>query len=54
MIELPPGALALLKAPLIAHLATINRDGSVQVTPLWVDVEDGKPLSNTAVGRVKD
>jgi PPOX class probable F420-dependent enzyme len=54
MIELPPGAIDLLEAPLVAHLATINRDGSVQVTPLWIDVEDGLLVFNTAVGRVKD
>ena len=38
----------------MAHLATINRDGSVQVTPLWIDVEDGLVVFNTAIGRVKD
>jgi PPOX class probable F420-dependent enzyme len=54
MIELPPGAITLLEAPLVAHLATLNRDGSVQVTPLWIDVEDGLLVFNTAVGRVKD
>ena len=26
----------------------------VQVTPLWIHVEDGRPVFNTAVGRVKD
>ncbi len=54
MIELPPGAIALLEAPLIAHLATLNRDGSIQVTPLWIHVEDGYAVFNTAAGRVKD
>jgi PPOX class probable F420-dependent enzyme len=54
MIELSDQAIALLREPLLAHLATINRDGSIQVTPLWIDVEDGRPVFNTAAGRVKD
>ncbi len=54
MIELPPGAIALLEAPLIAHLATYNRDGSVQVNPMHINVADGRPVLNTAAGRVKD
>ncbi len=54
MIELPPTALALLEAPLLAHLATVNRDGSIQVTPLWIHVEEGFVVINTAVDRVKD
>lgn len=37
-----------------AHLATINPDGSPQVSPVWVDVEDGLIRVNTARGRVKD
>ena len=37
-----------------ANLATLNRDGSPQVTPVWVDF-DGKHIRvNTAVGRLKD
>lgn len=37
-----------------AHLATINPDGSPQVSPVWVDLEDGLIRINTARGRVKD
>ena len=36
-----------------AHLATIMPDGSPQVTPVWVDLEDGRILVNTAEGRAK-
>ncbi|HYX85736.1 MAG TPA: PPOX class F420-dependent oxidoreductase [Gaiellales bacterium] len=53
MIELPPPAVELLRGRNLAHLATLNRDGSVQVTPVWVDVEDGEAVFNTAEGRVK-
>lgn len=38
-----------------AFLSTVNRDGSPQVTPNWVDIDekDGLILINTAVGRLK-
>ena len=38
-----------------AFLSTINKDGSPQVTPTWIDmdVEHGLILINTAVGRLK-
>ena len=36
-----------------AHLATVMPDGSPQVTPVWIDYQDGKVLVNTAKGRVK-
>jgi PPOX class probable F420-dependent enzyme len=53
--RLSPGAIALLKEKQIAHLVTLNRHGSPQITPLWVDVEeDGSHiLVNTSEGRVK-
>jgi PPOX class probable F420-dependent enzyme len=54
MVELSPGTVALLEAPLLAHLATFNSDGTIQVTPLWVHAEDGYVVINTAAGRVKD
>jgi len=36
-----------------AHLATLNSDGSPQVTPVWVDFDGTNVLVNTALGRVK-
>lgn len=36
-----------------AFLATLMSDGSPQVTPTWVDFENGHVLINTAEGRVK-
>jgi PPOX class probable F420-dependent enzyme len=41
----------LLKAKNFCHVATIRSDGSIHGTPVWVDVEDGKPVLNTAAGR---
>jgi PPOX class probable F420-dependent enzyme len=36
-----------------AHVATLNADGSPQVTPVWVDYDGTHVLFNTAKGRVK-
>ncbi len=54
MTEIPSGFLDLLteKKPL-AHLATLQPDGSPQVTPVWFDFTDGVVRVNTAKGRVK-
>lgn len=51
--ELPPLALEVLGTRALAFLATIDPDGRPQVTPVWVNVEDGRVLINTAEGRVK-
>jgi PPOX class probable F420-dependent enzyme len=42
----------LLKARNFCHVATLRADGSVHGVPVWVDVEDGRPVLNTAEGRV--
>jgi PPOX class probable F420-dependent enzyme len=54
MAEVPTGYLDLLtqKKP-VANLATLQPDGSPQVTPVWFDYTDGKIRVNTAKGRVK-
>jgi PPOX class probable F420-dependent enzyme len=39
--------------PAFAQLATLNADGSPQVTPVWVDYDGTHLLVNTARGRVK-
>ena len=36
-----------------AHIATIMKDGSPQVTPVWFDYAGGTIRVNTAKGRVK-
>jgi PPOX class probable F420-dependent enzyme len=36
-----------------AFLSTLMKDGAPQVTPVWIDSEDGNILVNTALGRVK-
>lgn len=37
----------------LAFLSTLMKDGAPQVTPVWIDIEDGNILVNTALGRVK-
>jgi len=36
-----------------AHIATLNPDGTPQVTPVWIDYMNGKVLVNSAKGRIK-
>lgn len=37
-----------------ASLGTLMPNGEVQVTPVWVDIDNGNLLFNSARGRVKD
>ena len=37
----------------LVFVATIMKDGSPQLSPVWADFEDGYILVNTAEGRVK-
>ncbi len=54
MAEIPAAFQDLLSNPkAFAHLATIMKDGSPQVTPVWFDFANGKVRVNTAKGRVK-
>src|SRR5215213_503331 len=54
MAELSDRARKLFEDPNILFVATVNRDGSPQVTPVWTHVENGYITFNTAVGRVKE
>jgi PPOX class probable F420-dependent enzyme len=47
-------ALELCRTKALAYIGTVDEDGQPQVTPVWVDVRDGKPAFNTAVGRAKE
>lgn len=53
MVNLPKEAIRILEAKTFAHLATLMKDGSPQVTPVWVDHEGDYVLANTAEGRLK-
>src|SRR6266404_5903219 len=44
----------LLEKPAFGHLGTLMKDGSPQVTPIWVDYDGKFVRFNSAKGRVKD
>jgi PPOX class probable F420-dependent enzyme len=52
--SIPASHLDLFKKIAFANLATINADGTPQVTPVWVDWDGTHVVLNTARGRVKD
>lgn len=53
MAEIPAHANHLLEGQHFAHIATLKEDGSPQVSPVWIDHEDGLITFNTAEGRLK-
>jgi PPOX class probable F420-dependent enzyme len=54
MADIPAGFLDLLtEKKAFATLATIQPDGSPQVTPVWFDYTNGVVRVNTAKGRIK-
>ena len=44
----------LFDKPAFGVLATLMPDGQPQVTPVWVDLQDGHVIVNSAKGRQKD
>ena len=48
-----PSVRKLFEGKNFVFISSIMRDGSPQVTPTWVDIEDGNILVNTAIGRLK-
>ena len=53
MAKLTADDVKLLSEPHLAHVATIEEDGSPHVTPVWVDTDGERIIFNTAKGRVK-
>ena len=53
MVQLTPEQRALVEAPNFAHFVTLMKDGSPQVTPVWVDYDGEFVIINTAEGRQK-
>lgn len=54
MTAIPEQYLDLLdQKKAFAHIATVQPDGSPQVTPVWFDYVEGKVRVNSAKGRVK-
>jgi PPOX class probable F420-dependent enzyme len=54
MAELSEKARKLFEDPNYLFVATVNADGSPQVTPVWTALDNGHITFNTAVGRVKE
>jgi PPOX class probable F420-dependent enzyme len=52
--KIPEAFRDLLATPAFAALATLNADGSPQVSPVWLDSEGERLVVNSAKGRVKD
>ena len=48
-----PSIRSLFENKNFAFVATSMKDGSPQITPTWVDLEDNLILVNTALGRLK-
>ena len=54
MTDIPSGFKDLLEKKAFASLATVNADGTPQVTPVWFDWAGRQIRINTAKGRIKD
>ncbi|MDA4124939.1 MAG: PPOX class F420-dependent oxidoreductase [Thaumarchaeota archaeon] len=52
-LEFWEDAVRLIEGKNFANLGTLMRDGSPQVTPVWVDHDEGLILVNTAERRIK-
>jgi PPOX class probable F420-dependent enzyme len=53
VVKLTPAQRKLIEDANLAHVVTLFKDGSPQVTPVWVDCDDTHILINTTEGRQK-
>ena len=51
--NISPEVTKLIEDKNFAFVATLMKDDSPQITPVWIDLVDGMILVNTAKGRVK-
>ncbi|GAB91297.1 PPOX class F420-dependent oxidoreductase [Gordonia rhizosphera] len=54
ILDLPESHLALLRGPVTGVMSTVNRSGTVQLTPVWVMDDGNNILVNSVRGRLKD
>ena len=54
LAEIPEEFRDILEKKAFVHLATRMKDGSPQVSPVWVDVDGDRIVVNSARGRLKD
>ena len=52
-IAIPNSVRELFDGKNFAHLATLMKDGSPQVSVVWIDIDGDRIIVNTAEGRVK-
>ena len=53
MAEIPAEAVKLIESDQLAHLVTLNPDGSPQLTAVWVGLEKGEIVSGHMLNRRK-
>jgi PPOX class probable F420-dependent enzyme len=53
MVKLTPKVTAFLKGKHFGKIATLMKDGSPHVTPIWYMLDHGKIVINTTTDRVK-
>ena len=53
MAKLTDSARKMLEGKNFVYIATVNPNGTPQVTPTWVDTDGNYVLINTAIGRIK-
>ena len=54
MAKLTATQIEFVRQPYIAQFVTLMKDGSPQVTPVWIDYDGEYILVNSAKGRLKD
>ena len=54
MAEIPAEFRDILQKKSFVHLATKMKDGSPQVSPVWVEYDGEHIVVNSAKGRLKD
>jgi len=50
-VKIEGRAEELLRAKNFCNVASLRADGTVHGVPVWVDVQDGRPVVNSAEGR---
>ena len=53
-MDIPENVRAFLEQPRLCVMATLNRDGSPQLTTMWYDLIDDLVVLNTTRGLVKE
>src|SRR5580704_613172 len=51
--SLSPAAQALIAKKVLAHVASLDPDGSPNVSPVWIELDGDDLVINTALGRAK-